>query len=55
MNTNDAEYFGRFVDATTAGINNKIHDLVADNWRFRVSDITSVVDISGDQVENIVH
>ncbi|MCP6645975.1 hypothetical protein NL493_27890, partial [Klebsiella pneumoniae] len=51
----DAERFGRPVEVTTPEIIDKIQDMVMDDRRVKVREITSAVGISCERVHNILH
>lgn len=53
--TSDAERPGRPVEVTTPEMITKIHDIVLNDRRVKVSEIVEIVGISDERVRNILH
>lgn len=54
-NTTDAERSGRPAEITTEEMINKIHDIVLEDRRVKISEIAKKVNISNERVFNILH
>ena len=55
MSTNDTDLSGHPVEVTTPEIIEKIHDMVMDDRRVKIREISKTAGVSNDSVHTILH